>query len=78
MPALTKPITAVTVSIIAQILCAPAIHRTTPSLHSQKDSQARIADRSWVMICCNRLSESGTGRLRRRARTPWIEAPHPV
>jgi len=24
MPALTKPITAVTVSIIAQVLCAPA------------------------------------------------------
>ena len=37
---LTRPITAVTVSIIAQILCAPAIHKTTAPLHSQKDSEA--------------------------------------
>jgi hypothetical protein len=40
MPALTRPITAVTVSIIAQILMRPGTHRTTAALHSQKDSQA--------------------------------------
>lgn len=39
MPALTRPITAVTVSIIAQILMRPCIHKTIAALHSQKDSR---------------------------------------
>ncbi|MET0674374.1 MAG: hypothetical protein ABW175_01110 [Bradyrhizobium sp.] len=40
MPTLTKPINAVTVSIIAQILMRPCHHQTTAALHSQKDSRA--------------------------------------
>jgi hypothetical protein len=42
IPALTRPITAVTVSIIAKVLLRPCIHRTTAPLHSQKDSFAGI------------------------------------
>jgi hypothetical protein len=42
IPALTRPITAVSVSIIAKVLLRPCIHRTTALLHSQKDSFAGI------------------------------------
>jgi len=42
MPALTKPNTAVTVSIIAKFLAGPAHDRTTTALHSQKDSRGAI------------------------------------
>jgi hypothetical protein len=40
MPALTKPKTAVTVSIIAMLPSHPADDQTTAGLHSQKDSKA--------------------------------------
>jgi hypothetical protein len=40
MPALIKPITAVTVSIIAILPSHPADDQTTAALHSQKDSKA--------------------------------------
>lgn len=40
----------------------PCTHRTTAPLHSQKDSAAETTDPGRVMICCNRLSESGTGQ----------------
>ena len=38
MPALTRPKNAVTVSIIAKILCAPARTERHAASHSQKDS----------------------------------------
>ena len=54
----------------AHYRCNRLDHRTSPyaPLHAQNDStlaQSKrftggIVDRSWVMICCNRLSESGT------------------
>ena len=40
----------------------PCTHRTTAALHSQKDSVAETTDPGRVMICCNRLSETGTGQ----------------
>jgi hypothetical protein len=42
MPALNSPKQAVTVSIIAKILCAPAGRERYAALHSQKDSAARL------------------------------------
>jgi hypothetical protein len=39
MPALTKPKTAVTVSIIAMLPSHPVHDQTTAALHSQKDSK---------------------------------------
>jgi hypothetical protein len=38
MPALNKPKNAVTVSIIAKVLCAPARTKRYATAHSQKDS----------------------------------------
>lgn len=40
MPALTSPITAVTVSIIFKLPSHPGYDKTTAALHSQKDSRA--------------------------------------
>jgi len=45
IPTLTRPITTLTVSIIANILAAPRTDRTTAALHSQKDSNGEIEDR---------------------------------
>jgi hypothetical protein len=39
----------------------PSTHQTAAALHSQKDSVAGLEYPDQVMICCNRLFESGTG-----------------
>jgi len=46
IPALTRAITAETVSIIANVLFATASQTTTTLLHSQKDSRAGIEVRA--------------------------------
>jgi hypothetical protein len=61
IPALTRPITAVTVSIIASFLYAPAAPNDCGAAQSKRfNCRNRRSGR--VMICCNRLSESGTGQ----------------
>src|SRR6516165_10076477 len=52
----TKPITAVIVSNIANVLYATARQRTAATLHSQKDFRAPTHDRSRIL--CNRRASS--------------------
>lgn len=53
--ALNRPITAVTVSIITNILPPLHAHRTTRTLTQSKRFPTRIEDRDRVMIWCNRF-----------------------
>jgi hypothetical protein len=50
MPTLTKPINAVTVSIIAQILMRPCVQQNDCSLAQSKRFTAGFAERVGVMI----------------------------
>ena len=82
IPALSRPISAETVSIIANFRRAPCTcDKTRTTLHSQKDSRAPICNRVTVRIWRNSLSMSGTAIRpcralrsvdRRRRRQPLI------
>src|SRR6185312_2099130 len=67
IPAPTRPITAVTISNIAVVLCAPAqAHQTTSVPAQSKRFRTAVAQCLAVGICCNRCV-----RIRQRWLQEW-------
>lgn len=75
IPALTRPITAVTVSIIAKILFAPLDAPNDHAVAQSKRFRWPNPDRLRVMICCNSCVKAGQPLGGVRPRYPYFDGP---